>query len=332
MPTLYVIEPGARIEKEYQRLLVTVDDEVIRSVPLRRVDHVVLGAGVGATMPALRALLRIGAGLSMINRWGKLEGVLMPAEDRNIPLRQQQCARAQDAAFCLAISREIVTGKLKNERNLARRMQRAHPQAANAARIERINQALAQVRQAPSLSALRGLEGAGARAYFAVFRATLEEAYGFGKRKRRPPTDPINAMLSLGYSLLTLNLFMACRVVGMDPYEGFFHADKYGRPALALDLVEEFRHVIVDSVVLRLVNRNMVDADDFEPGEKGGVLMKPKALRVFFQQYTARLQTRVKHPLSDRRFSYQQIFEIQARQMRKCIEGKVDAYRPFLTR
>ena len=332
MPTLYVIEPGARIEKEYRRLLVTVDDEVVRSVPLRRVTQVVLGRGVGATTPALRALLREGVSLSLINQWGRLEGMLMSAEAKNIPLRQKQCARAQDAAFCLEISRSIVAGKLRNERNLARRMMRAHPNLVASERVERIQQALAQVQMAESLSELRGLEGAGARAYFAVFRAVLEDAHGFERRQRRPPKDPINAMLSLGYSLLTQNLMTACRVVGLDPYDGFFHSDKYGRPALALDLVEEFRHVIVDSVVMRLVNRNMISGKDFEPGERGGVHLKQKALRVFFQQYEARLQTRVKHPLSDRKFSYQQIFEIQARQLRRCIEGTAEAYKPFLTR
>lgn len=310
----------------------TVEGDVIRSVPLRRVTHVVLGAGVGVTTPVLRALLREGVGLSIINRWGRMEGMLEPAEAKNIVLRQQQCMRARDEAFCISVGREIVRGKLRNERNLARRMLRAHPNLVDEGQVLRIQQALAQVSDASSLSALRGLEGSGARAYFTVFRAVLEDAHGFEGRRRRPPTDPINAMLSLGYSLLTQNLITACRAAGLDPYEGFFHSDKYGRPALALDLVEEFRHVIVDSVVMRLVNRNMVDADDFEPGARGGVFLKHKALQVFFEQYEARLQTRVRHPLGDRRFSYQQIFEIQARQLRKCIEGKVERYKPFLTR
>ena len=332
MPTLYVIEPGARIEKEYHRILVTVEGEVIRSVPLRRVTHVVLGRGVGATTPALRALLREGAGLSLINQWGRLEGMLIPAEAKNIPLRQKQCKQAQDAAFCLEVSRAIVRGKLRNERNLARRMMRSHPDLVNEKPIERIQEALMQVQDATNLDELRGLEGMGARAYFAVFRAVLENTHGFKRRQRRPPRDPINAMLSLGYSLLTQNLMTACRIVGLDPYEGFFHSNKYGRPALALDLVEEFRHVIVDSVVMRLVNRNMITGKDFEYGAQGGVQLKPKALRIFFQQYEARLQTRVKHPLSKRKFTYQQVFEIQARQMRKCIEGVSERYKPFLTR
>jgi CRISPR-associated protein Cas1 len=148
---------------------------------------------------------------------------------------------------------------------------------------------------------------------------------------RRPPGDPVNAMLSLGYTLLGHNMMTALEVVGLDPYDGFFHADKYGRPALALDLVEEFRSVIVNSVVLTVVNKRMLTPDDFRPGRKGGVILRRSGLREFLSQYTARLQTEVIHPLAGRRLTYQKCFEVQARLMRKVIEGQAEAYSPFLT-
>jgi CRISPR-associated protein Cas1 len=155
---------------------------------------------------------------------------------------------------------------------------------------------------------------------------------GFEKRTRRPPRDPANALLSLGYTLLTDNLMAACEIAGLDPYDGFFHADKYGRPALALDLVEEFRPVIVDSVVLNLVNRGMLAAADFEPGPGGGVRLKQAALRTFFEQYSARLNTQRQHPGVGRKLTYQQWFEVQARTLRQVVEGALPAYRPMLVR
>ena len=363
MPTLYVTEPGARIEKEYNRLLVTKDDEVLLAVPLLQVSEVVLTSGVGATTPALLALLDNGVALSLITGGGRLRGRLIAAEARNLPLRHQQYARAIDPAFCLEISRSIVTGKLKNCRTLARRMTRtpedrsglaerdpqSHGDAAQSeietpksesgspqseisnlkSHIDRITQSLAQVSTAQTLAELRGLEGTASKAYFAVLRATLRAELTFEKRTRRPPKDPANALLSLAYSLLTQALFTACEVAGLDPYDGFFHADKYGRPALALDLVEEFRPIVADSVVLNVVNKRIIGPGDFVDGEDGGVYLARHALRSFMTQFGRRLNTTVYHPDAGRALTYQKVFEVQARRLRKCIESGTPDYQPF---
>ncbi len=337
MATLYVTEPGARIEKEYRRLLVTKDDEVLLRAPLSRVSDVVLVGRTGATTPALLALLDAGIELAFVSRSGKLRGRLTPPTAKNIPLRHRQYERAIDEGFCLEIARAIVGGKLRNERTLARRLCRGHDEI-DAASVEEITSVIRQVNGAPDMDTLRGLEGAGARAYFRVLRQALRQGpeqeleWGFEKRVRRPPGDPVNAMLSLGYTLLGHNMMTALEVVGLDPYDGFFHADKYGRPALALDLVEEFRSVIVDSVVLTVVNKRMLTPDDFRPGRKGGVILRRSALREFLGQYTTRLQTEVIHPLAGRRLTYQKCFEVQARLLRKVIEGQTEAYSPFLTK
>ena len=332
MATMYITEPGSRLEKEYRRFLVVKDDEVLLAVPAARLSHVVLVGRVGVTTPALLILLQEGVGLSLVSRTGALRGRLMPPTGKNIALRHQQYARAQDPAFCLAVGQAIVAGKLRNCRALARRWARTRPQIPDHV-IQRIDAAVDQAQTAPDLATLRGIEGAGTRAYFQVWRQTLSaEDIDFPKRTRRPPRDPANALLSLGYTLLTDNLMTACEIVGLDPYDGFFHADKYGRPALALDLVEEFRGPIVDSVVLNVLNRRMLTADDFEPGPKGGVYLKRHALRTFFEQYSARLNTQVLHPQAQRRLTYQQYFEVQARCLRRVIEGQEEAYTPFLTK
>lgn len=332
MPTLYVTEPGARIEKEYGRVLVTKDDEVLLAVPLLQVSEVVLMSGVGATTPALLALLDHGVSLTLIANTGRLRGRLIAAEARNLPLRHKQYARSSDPQFCLAISRSIVSGKLRNCRTLARRMIRStaglDPIETGRA-IERITAALAQVPGARDLAALRGLEGSGSQAYFGVLKAVLRADLTFEKRTRRPPKDPANALLSLAYTLLTNALFTACEVAGLDAYDGFFHADKYGRPALALDLVEEFRPIVADSVVLTVVNNRMIAADDFDTGEDEGVYLSRRALRKFVAQFGRRLNTPVFHPLADRALSYQKVFEVQARRLRKCVESGEANYSAF---
>ncbi len=332
MPTLYVTEPGARIEKQYRRILVTnTDDEVLLSVPLTHVTDVVIVGSVGVTTQAMLSLLDAGVSFSIISRAGKLLGRLVPPSEGNIFLRRLQYQRAADPAFCLPIARQIALGKLKNQRALARRLCRLNAGLPNA-NIEKINAAIKEAETGQSLDGLRGQEGAGARAYFDVFRAALNAEWDFKKRSRRPPADPANALLSFGYSLLTQNMMTALEVAGLDPYDGFFHADVYGRPALALDLVEEFRALIVDSVVLTVINKRILSPEDFDPGPEGGFFLKRHAMRKFLAQYNARLQTAVIHPLAGRAITYQKCFETQAWQLRHVIEGKAEMYQPFLTR
>lgn len=331
MATLYVTEQGARIEKEYRRLLVTKDDIVLLRVPLLRVSHIVLVGHVGATTPALLALLRAGVGLSLISRTGQLRGRLLPPTGKNIPRRHAQYAQAQRPEFCLKIARAIVRGKLCNQRTMARRICRNHPEVTESS-IQALDESEAAVETAASLAELRGLEGRGARAYFQILRQAIPPGWGLERRARRPPPDPANALLSLGYTLLGQNMMTAAELVGLDPYDGFFHADKHGRPALALDLMEEFRSLIADSVLLTLVNKEMLTPEDFRPGPNGGVYLQPAALKTFFQQYGRRIHTRVTHPLLEHRLTYQQCFEVQARLLSKVIEGQRENYPPFLTR
>ncbi|MBN1815263.1 MAG: CRISPR-associated endonuclease Cas1 [Anaerolineae bacterium] len=343
MATLYVTEPGARIEKEYRRILVTKQDEVLMAVPLGRLSEVVLVGQVGATTPALLMLLDEGIALSFVTRAGTLRGRLTPPSPKNLPLRHAQYERARDADFCLAVARAIVDGKLRNSRALAYRIRRSHPQTcgerrsadsrAIAARwLERIEGAVEAVAQADDMDSLRGIEGAAAKAYFQVLREGLRPEMTFEKRTRRPPRDPANALLSFGYTLLTQNLITACEVVGLDPYDGFFHADKYGRPALALDLVEEFRGPVVDSVVQLVINKRIIGPDDFEPGPEGGIYLSDRALRKFLRQYTQRLNTCIIHPHYGRRLTYQRVFEAQARLLAKTVQGELDKYPPFRVR
>ena len=345
MSTLYVTEPGAQVEKEYQKLVVTKEDETLVAVPAAEVTNVVLVGNVGVTTPAVAYLLERGIAVVYLNSHGRLRGRLVGVAGRNLELRHQQYRRAEEAAFCLSITRAIVRGKLENELVLARRMGRRRPTAYPSASlraggglpsvVQEIERAIEAVGEAPDLTTLRGIEGAGTKAYFAALRAALQHPdLGFARRARRPPPDPVNALLSLGYTLLGENLFAALEIVGLDPYDGFYHADRYGRPALALDLIEEFRGVIVDSLVLNVINREIIGASDFQKADDAehGIFLNRHGQRKFFHHYSARLNTEVTHPYYRRKWTYQECFEVQARLMRKTIEGELPAYVPFRTK
>ena len=332
MATLYVTEQGARVEKEYHKLVVTKEDETITAVPAIKVSSVVLVGNVGVTTPAIAFLLDNGIELVYLNSQGKLRGRLIGATPLNIALRQTQYAQRQDAPFALKVSRAVVAGKLANYRTLAQRWGRERGGDAFRSAAEALALHLRAVGSAADLAALRGVEGAGSKVYFGALRAALRGEWLFDKRARRPPPDPVNALLSLGYTLLGENIFAALEIVGLDPYAGFFHANAYGRPALALDLVEEFRGVIADLVALMLVNKRVMEHNDFREEENGGVFLSERGLKKYLHYYTLRLQTEVLHPYYRLRWTYQKCFEVQARLLRKVIEGELAEYVPFRAR
>jgi CRISPR-associated protein Cas1 len=330
MGTLYVIETGAVVEKRYHQLVVSRHDEVIAAVPLAGITEVVLVGQAGVTTPALHALLSAGVGLTLLTRGGRLAGRLRPPGGGNLSLRRAQYACGLDGDFCLRVARAAVVGKLRNCHTLAIRLarRRALPEAP----LARLARAASAAPHASALASLRGIEGTGARAYFRLLSASLPPEMAFHRRTRRPPTDPANALLSLGYTLLASNMTAAVEIAGLDPYDGFYHADRAGRPALALDLIEEFRPVIVDSVVLTVLNRRALKTSDFESHGTAGVFLRPRGFKVFLSEYSRRINTEVYCPAARRRLAYRKVFEVQARRMRKVIEGAVAEYTPFRIR
>ena len=360
MSTIYVVEAGARLEREYERLLVTLHDEVILRVPLGSVSRVVLVGRAGATTAALHALLAAGIPLTLVSRGGKLLGQPAPPMPGNLLLRRAQYGRDGDGDFCLRLARQIVLGKLGNQRTLAGRLARREeggegnyqlsirnyqlgmgeeeedpPSVPPGEREARgaLTAAMGRAAAAADLDTLRGIEGQAARVYFAAYRAAFDPAWGFTKRTRRPPRDPINALLSLGYSLLTQNMMTALEVVGLDPYLGYFHAETYNRPALALDLVEEFRAPVVDSLVLWVVKQRILGEKDFMPDkESGGIVLSDRGLRDFLLQFSKKLESERLVRDVGRRLSYRKLFEVQARRLARVISGEDEGYRAFKAR
>ena len=339
MSTLYVTEPGARIEKENKRILVTKEGTVLLSIPIFKVSEIVLIGSAGLTTPAMLALLDNGIHVNLLSRSGSLRGKLISMHSSNIPLLKVQFIRSEDAGFKLTLSKAFVNGKLHNCRVMALRMRRnenlsAEFQSKMDLALGQLSQCLERAANCENIGLLRGYEGLGTRAYFSIFRLALNpvERLKFENRQRRPPRDPLNSMLSFGYSLLANSLASACEIAGLDANLGFFHTAGNCKPALALDLMEEFRPIIVDSIVLRAVNEKRLQEKDFFIGEGGKCLFTRHGLRIFLLMYSKRIQQHIVSPLNGIKYSYQRAFEEQVRQIRSILEGNKSTYQSFRVR
>jgi CRISPR-associated protein Cas1 len=249
-------------------------------------------------------------------------------------LRRDQVRRADDEAFCVRLARAMVATKIKNQRTL---LQRNHVEPPARA-LEGMRRLARQALEASELESLLGIEGTAAHFYFGHFAGMLKvenedarPAFDFTRRNRRPPRDPVNALLSLGYSLLTRDLTITCHTIGFDPFMGFYHQPRFGRPALALDLMEGFRPLIVDSAVLSAINTQMVTSDDFtRSGES--VALTARGRKRFLQAYEQRMDALVTHPLFGYRVSYRRVLEIQGRLLARVVTGELTDYPGFETR
>lgn len=333
MSTVYVIENGATVRKDGEQLKIDVPKGgTLLKMPLSKVDQLVIFGNVTVTAPAVRALLDQGAPVVYLSSKGKLLGRLQPFENKNVPLRWQQFQAAADPEARLNIAKSIVKGKLLNQRTLLQRAGREGISKLGTA-ISRLGALVRQADKAKDLNYLRGVEGAGASEYFRQWPKLIRQlGFPFPGRVRRPPTDRVNSLLSFGYVLLLNEVFNACHVVGFDPYVGYLHMDRYGRPALALDLMEEFRPVLVDSLVLAVINRRILEPEDFDTGLGGVKRMRPHALKKFLGAWEQKRRTFIRHPIYDQQVPYWRVIELQARVLGKVLMGEMEEYIPFLTR
>jgi CRISPR-associated protein Cas1 len=293
------------------------------------VSQVIIFGNVGITPATVSFLLGRGIDVAFLTKQGRYKGRLQPEFSKKVSLRQQQFARAADEAFCLEVAKAIVAGKIANARTLCLRQHRALRDKKIEGVIRRLERAMRKVAKVNSIEAVRGQEGAAGAAYYEAFgRMIRGEGFSFEKRTKRPPKDPVNALLSLGYTLLHNNVYAMVNVVGLDPYQGFFHAARHGHPTLASDLSEEFRAIIVDSVVLSVVNKGMLKPGDFRPS-KGGIYLSKEGLKKFVEQYEGRMNTQVMHPHFGERMSYMQCIERQVRFFSWVLTGRAKGYKPF---
>jgi len=354
MTTLYLTEQRSLVKKDGDTLVVHIPEDKEKGtearkvrVPLTKVDQVVVYGDSTLTSPALAALLTQNVEVCFLNSYGGFIGRLSPELSKNSLLRLEQHRAHNDPARSLTAAKAFVAGKLENMRTLLLRTNRKRMDDGLSSAAESIRAALDQVRgveaatggpinpQRPQLESpqgrLLGLEGSASAAYFGVFSKLLTDDWGFAKRIRRPPTDPINALLSYAYVLLMHQVSAAINVVGFDPYVGFLHSSQYGKPALALDLMEEFRPVVADSVILTLVNNGMLKSSDFVE-TLGAYRLSDAARKTFLTKFEERLNTEVQHPIFKYKATYRRCLELQTRLLAKWLTGEIPAYTPFEAR
>jgi CRISPR-associated protein Cas1 len=328
MATLYLNEQQAIVKKRDGYLIIQYADRRKVEVPLIKVTQVVVSGDITLTTPALHTLLESGIEICFLSLYGHFRGRLSPPISKNAFVRKAQYLAHADQTKALQVAQACVRGKLENMRTMLMRANRSlQDQQINEA-IRTIHHMSQQTAKASTVGSLLGVEGHGSAAYFGVFQKLLRVPMLFAGRHRRPPTDPVNALLSLGYTLLLHQVAAAIQVVWFDPYLGFLHQPRHGRPALALDLMEEFRPIIADSVVLNVLNHHILTDRDFR-NELSAVYLQNEARKTFYAKFEERLQEDIQHPYFGYRTTYRRCIELQARLLGKWLTGEIPDYQPF---
>lgn len=329
---LYVDEPGTYIRKKGQEIQITLNDETLGRFPAGSFEQVILVGNVNVSSSAMRFFMREGIDLVFMSAHGRFQGRLQPQSPRNTMLRIAQFQRWQDEAFSIQMCRAFVIGKVRNMRILLQRQLRKLGLSALMEANNAMAFALKLADRSMSKQLLLGIEGTATAAYFRGLSELFAlEGFKFPTRTRRPPLDPVNALLSFLYYLLAKDAESALAAAGLDPYLGFYHSPKYGRPALALDLMEEFRPVIADSVALTLIRKRILNPDDFKC-TLGVWEIRDAARKKVYRTYEERLNNVAEHPVLGRKYSARRIIEAQARLMAKVIEGDWPRYEPYTIR
>ena len=338
--TLYVMTPKSYAHLENATIRIDVDHEKKLQVPLHHLSSVVCFGNVMVSPALMHRLAEEGKSLVLLDERGRFKARLEGPVSGNILLRQAHHQRAGDGAFALAFARSCIAGKLKNSRQVLMRAAREAGDATEEQSLTRTADDLAASLRALAvvhdLDALRGVEGEAARNYFSAMNQVIKPAYrehfAFTGRTRRPPLDPLNALLSFLYSMLTNDCRSAIEAVGLDPQLGFLHAVRPGRAALALDLMEEFRPFSADRLALTLLTRAQITSNDFDHREGGAVMLNEKGRKAVVIAYQERKQEELLHPLLDTKVQIGMLPLIQARLMARNIRGEAEHYLPFVAR
>ena len=341
---LYLNLQGLHVGKSGEVLQVREKDALRQEVRMGEICQVNLMGTVQISTQAVQALCEVQTPICYFSQGGWFYGITTGLNQKNIFLRRSQFKLADQEWFALALARRLVVGKIRNQRTL---LQRNHVEPKEETLLG-LKQMAERAERARQMDELLGIEGNAARLYFQDFAGTIKTdpalrdandvggshrqfRFDFAGRNRRPPRDAVNALLSLGYSLLVKDLTIACYAVGFDPYMGFYHQPRFGRPALALDLMEPFRPLIADSAALTAINTGMVTPQDFVQAGPG-VALTPSGRKGFFRAYELRMDTLVTHPQFEYRVSYRRLLEIQARLLARVLEGEIGEYPVFVTR
>jgi len=318
------------LAKEGQAVVVHAGGEVRLRVPLLNLGGIVCFGRVGCSPAALGACASAGVAVTLLSVHGRFLARVVGFSPGNVLLRREQYRQADDPCATLALSRNIVRAKIANCRSVLLRAIRDHPEAPGVDVLrhgaDRLAGSIQDAGLSPDINHLRGIEGEAARSYFAVFNHMIrasDESLRMTGRTRRPPLDPINAALSFLYAILTHDARAACESAGLDAAVGFLHRDRPGRPALALDLVEEFRAYLADRVVLSLINRGQITAAGFQRRESGAVTMSDDTRKMLITEYQTRKLDAITHPFLGEKVTVGLLVHLQARMMARFLRGEL---------
>ncbi len=327
---LVLQNPKVRLGKRAGELVLTRERETLSRHPIEQVCGIYVYGAVSISTQAVHACLQREIGIAHFSQAGRYLGQTNGLPVSGVDARRGQYRLFEQPGIRVKLAREIIRAKIHNQRVLL--MRNARPPDKVLRQLARLRDAVAE---ATTLDQIRGLEGSAAATYFSQFQNMLKgEAvvkFDFEGRNRRPPRDPVNALLSQGYSVLCKELTGVAHAVGLDPFLGFFHQPRYGRPALALDLMEEWRPLIADSVAISLLNRGELDAGDFVNSSRG-CFLRDTGRKQFWRAWFRRMDVEVKHPEFGYRMSYRRMLEVQTRQLWRFVRGEAQGYCGFTTR
>ena len=338
--TLYVTQEGAFVHKDGESIVIHHEHKKIAQFPMHAIGEIVcFGFGVTVSAPLTEHCAGAGVTVTYLNGNGRFLARMVGPMHGNVLLRRRQYRDADDKLRSLDIARCCIAAKVSNQRNVLLRFLRNHSDAEGVAdvesAIEKMASAQRRIENAGCHESLRGIEGDSAETYFSVLNRLIrvpDPELKFEGRNRRPPLDRVNALMSFAYSILALDMRSALESVGLDPYVGFLHVERPGRPSLALDMAEEFRAPFADRLVLSLVNLKQVAPDDFTVQASGEVEMKPDTRKLFLAAYQKRKRETVRHPFLEEDMEIGLAFLAQARLLARHIRGDLDFYPAMLWR
>lgn len=325
MSVLYITQPEAVISKTYEAFTVAQKQEdgswKKQTVAAQTIEQVVLMGNPQMTGDALVYALELGIPVHYLTIYGKYLGTALPGYSRNAPLRLAQYEVYQNSQRRLGLVKAIVTAKIHNQYNVLYR----HNQPENPLKNRK-----KEVKQKQTIDEVRGMEGLAAREYFGYWTEMLGKSWTFPGRNRRPPTDPVNSLLSFAYGLLRVQVTAATHLAGLDPYIGYLHEPNRGQPAMVLDLMEEFRPIIADNVVLSVLNRGEIKPNDFTES-LGAYLLSDGGRKVFLQAFERKMNDQFKHPVFDYQCTYRRAIQLQARLLSRHLQEEI-IYKPLTLR
>lgn len=337
--TLYIQTQGAYLRLERETLKVEIEKELKLQIPLHHLGGIFAFGNVLFSPFLIHKCAEDGRNLVWLSEYGRFKARIASSISGNVFLRQAQHQAVNCPETCLSVARYITAAKLQNARTIVKRASREAKSSSDRDALNHTAQihqeSIKKAETAIDIAQLRGIEGYAAKAYFGSFTQMIRQnrdAFAFNERTKKPPRDPINALLSFVYTLLVNDCVSACEGVGLDPQLGFIHATRPGKPSLALDLMEELRSPLADRLILTLINQKQIKPDDFTERPGGAIYLSDTGRKALLTTYQKRKQEEVKHTILDSKVPFGLVPHIQARLLARYLRGDVPSYQPFIVR